>query len=123
MNKDFDFLPTLNDGVLRTNRNKFAPVERNVNRCVVRVKTTTWADRRGLHTKKSLTFLRRQCEGFNLLEEDAEAIGAEDVVPRIMNLDECEDGIYDVVTCNESRDYETGHIDDYDYMLVPTGET
>ena len=59
-----------------------------VNRCTVRVKTTTWADERGLHTKKSLTFLRRKCEGFNFLAEDASMIGAEDVLLRIVNLGE-----------------------------------
>ena len=94
------------------------PVDVNVSRCTVRVKTTAWADKRGLHTKKSLTFLRRQCEGFNILAEDADAIGAEEVLPRIVNLGEVEDGIYEVVACNESHDYETGYVDDYDYRLV-----
>ncbi len=95
------------------------PVDVNVSRCTVRVKTTVWADKRGLHTKKSLTFLRRQCEGFNVLAEDASAIGAEEVFPRILNLGEVEDGIYEVVVCNESHDYETGYVDDYDYRLMP----
>ena len=94
------------------------PVDVNVSRCTVRVKTTAWADKRGLHTKKSLTFLRRQCEGFNILAEDADAIGAEEVLPRIVNLGEVEDGIYEVVACNESYDYETGYVDDYNYRLV-----
>lgn len=94
------------------------PVDVNVSRCTVRVKTTVWADKRGVHTKKSLTFLRRQCEGFNILAEDASAIGAEEVFPRILNLGEVEDGIYEVVVCNESHDYETGCVDDYDYQLV-----
>ncbi len=99
------------------------PVDVNVSRCTVRVKTTTWANKRGLHTKKSLTFLRRQCEGFNVLDEDARAIGAEEVLPRILNLNEVEDGIYRVVVCNESHDYETGYVDDYDYRLVPKEPT
>ena len=88
------------------------------NRCVVRLRTTMWADKTGLHTKKSLTFLRRKSEGFNVLEEDASAAGVEEVLPRILNLDECPDGVYEVVVCNESRDYETGSVDDYDYRLV-----
>ena len=92
-------------------------VDVNVSRCTVRVKTTVWADKRGLHTKKSLTFLRRRCEGFNVLAEDASAIGAEEVLPRILNFGEVEDGIYEVVVCNESHDYETGYVDDYDYRL------
>ena len=88
------------------------------NRCVVRLRTTMWADKTGLHMKKSLTFLRRKSEGFNLIEEDIGAVGAEQVLSRILNIDECQDGIYEVVTCNESRDYETGYIDCYDYRLV-----
>ena len=95
------------------------PVDVNVSRCTVRVKTTVWADKRGLHTKKSLTFLRRRCEGFNVLAEDASAIGAEEVLLRILNLGEVKDGIYEVVVCNESHDYETGYVDDYDYRLMP----
>ena len=94
------------------------PVDVNVSRCTVRVKTTAWADERGLHTKKSLTFLRRRCEGFNVLAEDASAIGAEEVLLRILNLGEVEDGIYEVAVCNKSHDYETGYVDDYDYRLV-----
>lgn len=91
-------------------------------RCTVRIKTNAWTDKRGLHMKKSLVFLRRHCEGFNDLEEDARAIGAEEVLPRILNLGQCKDGIYEVVICNESRDYETGYIDDYDYRLVTAKE-
>ena len=98
------------------------PVDVNVSRCTVRVKTTAWADKRGLHTKKSLTFLRRQCEGFNVIAEDVIAIGAGEVLPRILNLGEVEDGIYEVVVCNESRDYETGYVDDYDYRLVTAND-
>jgi hypothetical protein len=98
------------------------PVDVNVSRCTVRVKTAVWADERGLHTKKSLTFLRRQCEGFNLLAEDASAIGAEEVLPRILNLGEVEDGVYEVVACNKSYDYETGYVEDYYYRLVTAND-
>ena len=89
-----------------------------VSKCVVRVKTTVWSDKRGLHTKRSLTFLRRRCEGVNILEEDVGAIGAEEVTSRIPNLWEVKDGVYTLVTCNDRRDYETGYIEDYDYKLV-----
>lgn len=91
------------------------------NRCVVRLRATIWSDKSGIYTKKSLTFLRRQCDGFNILDEDAKAIGAEHIIPRIINLDECRDGVYEVVPCNESHDFESGHIDDYDYKLIAAG--
>jgi hypothetical protein len=93
-------------------------VGKQLNRCVVRLRTTMWADKNGIHMRKSLTFLRRKSEGFNVLEEDVSAVGVEEVVPRILNMDECPDGIYEVVMCNESHDFETGYIDDYDYRLV-----
>lgn len=87
--------------------------------CVVRVKTTFWSDKRGVHTKKSLLYLRRRSFGFNLLEADSDAMGAEEVLIRIVNLDKIEEGIYQLVTCNERHDWETGYVDDYDYRLIP----
>lgn len=87
--------------------------------CVVKLATTTWADNRGLHTKKSITFLRRKCAGFNVLEEEAGAVGAVDAVNSILNLDECEDGIYEVIVCNETHNWESGHVDGYDLKLIP----
>jgi hypothetical protein len=87
-------------------------------RCIVRVTTNFYSDKRGLHVNKSITFLRRQCKGFNVLETDANECGAEDTIARIINLDSVSDGIYEVVTCNERRDWESGTIDSYDYQLV-----
>ena len=87
--------------------------------CVVRLHSSAWSDKRGLHIKRSLTFLRKQCVGFNILEEDANISGAIEVVPRIINLDACSDGTYIVKTCNEQRDWETGYVDEYDYELIP----
>jgi len=89
-----------------------------MNLCTVRLTTSMWKNERGLHFKKSLTYLKRQCAGFNILEEDTCSIGAEEVVPRIINLLDVPDGIYQVATCNESKDWETGFVDDYDYLLV-----
>jgi len=89
------------------------------NICVVRLRTTSWINKRGIHTQKSLIFLRRQCKGYNILEEDAMMVDVDTVTLNIVNLDECEDGIYKVSICNESRDWETGHIDSYDYQLIP----
>lgn len=89
------------------------------NLCVVKLTTATWADKRGLHTKKSIIYLRRKCTGFNMLEEEDSAVGAVDAVNSIINLDECVDGIYEVVACNETHDWESGHVDGYDLKLIP----
>ena len=86
---------------------------------VVRVRTSVWSDRRGLYVKRSVAFLRKQSTGTGPLYEEISAVGAEQAVARILNLDTCEDGIYQVVLCNQKRDWETGYIDDYDFRLEP----
>lgn len=88
-------------------------------RCVVRLSTSAWSDKRGLHLKKSLTYLRRKSQGWNALADEADAVGDLDAFGSIINLDECEDGVYEVVTRNHSRDWETGIIDGYDLKLIP----
>lgn len=89
------------------------------NICIVRLSTNSWKDDRGVHFKKSLNFLKRKCKGFNILAEDCDVVGAEDVIPKIINLLNIPDGVYQLTTCNESKDWETGYVDDYDYKLVP----
>lgn len=92
--------------------------KKQINKCVVRLRTTMYSDKKGIHIKKSLTFLLRQCEGYNIIEEDSSNVGAEEIFHRIINFDKCEDGIYEVIPCNERHDYETGYIEYYDYKLV-----
>ncbi len=89
------------------------------NRCVIRLLTSTWSDKKGLHLKRSLIFLRRKCIGYNVLEEESSDIGIDKVICSITNLDQCEDGIYEVITHNIKYDYETGYADDWDYKLIP----
>ena len=92
-------------------------------KCIVRLITSHWHDPDGIYEKKSLKFLKRKCNGFNIISEDAGYVGASEVVKRITNLDICEDGIYEVVICNEFSAWETPHIvEDYDYKLVPFAE-
>lgn len=88
--------------------------------CIVRLTTSVWHDGSGVHIKKTLRYLRRQCKGYNILEEDSHNGGADEVTKRITNLDECKDGVYQVITCNEWSSWETPHIiEDYDYKLIP----
>ena len=89
-------------------------------KCVIRLTTGYWHDCNGVYVKKSLRFLKRKCVGFNILYEDAYNGGAESVIPNIINLHECKDGIYQIVTINEFSAWETPHIlEDYDYKLIP----
>lgn len=87
--------------------------------CVVRLSTSYWTSARGMHQRKDLTYLRRQCQGFNILEEEAANVGAPDAVANIINIDACDDGVYQVVSCNEDVDFETGQVDSWNLKLIP----
>jgi hypothetical protein len=84
---------------------------------VVKLSTSYWKNRKGIHIKRSLNFMRRLSKGYNVLEEDFNSIGGT-IVDQIINLNECVDGLYEVILCNEQKDWETGHIEDYDYKLI-----
>lgn len=94
------------------------PIE-DPTKLVVRLTTSAWHDRNGIHFKQSLRFLKRKSTGVNFLEDDATNIGDLDVVSRIRNLGSVDDGVYEVLTCNHKYDWETGQLDDYDYHLIP----
>jgi hypothetical protein len=88
---------------------------------VVRVRTSFWSDRRGLHTKRDLTYLKTLSSGHNFLAEDAGCIGANDIFPLITNLDnDLEDGIYEVII--SAYDADSENVDYYEYTLVPFNE-
>lgn len=91
-------------------------------RLFVRLSTQMWGDKNGLYQKTVIKFLKRRSVGFNFLEEDCAMMGADEVLPRIINLNSCEDGIYQVVICNEHKDWETGRVEDWDYELVKVEE-
>lgn len=63
--------------------------------------------------------MRKHCYGLNLLEEELGSVGPIDTLERIANIGTCDDGLYEVKAYNESYDYETGYIDNYDLRLVP----
>lgn len=86
---------------------------------VVRLRRSFWHDTRGVYQRTELKYLRRNCVGWNFLHEDCQNIGAEELVPRIVNLDKCKDGVYQLIIVNPSIDWETGTMEDYDYKLVP----
>jgi len=91
-------------------------------RIVVALRTSCWADSRGLHMRRDLCYLKRKCVGFNFLDEDSRCVGPEEVVPRVVNLNEVPDGEYEVVIVNHKYDWESGMLEDYDYKLVPVTE-
>ena len=85
---------------------------------VVRLTTSSWNSGGQIHVKKTLRFLKRKSSGYNILTEDCDAIGVDGVVSRITNINDVEDGMYEIVVCDEIKCWETGFIEDYSYKLV-----
>lgn len=85
---------------------------------VVKIETSYWHDKNGAYAKKSLKVLKRKSFGYNLLLEECGMSGAE-IISRILNFNESTDGIYELIVCNISTDWETGYVDDWDLKLVP----
>ena len=90
--------------------------EKQVHRTVVRVTTNCYSDGESYTFKKTIRRLKRKSEGYNQLEGVVELCD-ENVC--ITNLLDVSDGVYELVTCNHYKDYETGYIEDWDWMLVP----
>ena len=88
--------------------------------CVcVSVRTSKYRTSRGVAYYRELRFLKRRTTGFNFFEEDIAQIGADEAISQITNLNTVKDGRYKIVMVNMSYDYETGHLDSWDYELQP----
>lgn len=87
------------------------------NEVVVRIATSTWSSKSGINIQKRISYQKRKSIGFNFFEEEVSQVGSE-VVEKITNLYEVPDGLYTIDICNERRDWQSGHIEDYDYVLV-----
>jgi len=91
---------------------------KKVHREVVRVATSCWKDKRGVHIKKSLMLQKKLSEGHQMFNESFDD-GAEFELSRIENLNEVKDGLYEIITINIETDWETGYLEACDYKLVP----
>lgn len=87
-------------------------------RCVVRLSTSIWQDKSGVHIKRTLRTLKRLSTGYDILKEDSIQGGANAVIPLICNLDACKDGIYQL-TYLGSLDTDLCTYDIYGYKLIP----
>ena len=67
-----------------------------------------------LTEKFEFRLLKRKSKGAlsDLIDEASYDIPA-------IDFSKYEEGIYQLVTCNESYDIESGYVDDYDFKLVP----
>lgn len=86
----------------------------------VRVIKTAYISKNGCeyNYQTKLRVLRKLSNFDHPFFEDCQNTSIKDVLDRIINLDDVDGGIYQVITCNYSRDWETGYIDDWDYKLV-----
>ena len=94
----------------------------NANLVVGRISTSYWRNSRGIHSKRSFTYLKRHSKGSNIVAEDALEVGAETTVETILNFHQVPDGIYYVIVRDQHRDPESGAIDEYNLELVPYTE-
>jgi len=84
----------------------------------VRIRDTRFATKRGFAFRRDVEFVRRECIGYNFVEEEIAMIGADDALEMIVNLHTVNPGKYLVDICNVRRDWETGQVDDYDFELI-----
>ncbi len=96
--------------------------ETQENCCVVRLATSIWSNNDGVFFKKSLYYLRRKSKGYNILQEEVDAMSCSDAYRSIVNLDDYSDGVYRIGITNESHDFESGLCDGYDLILIPYEE-
>jgi hypothetical protein len=92
-------------------------------RIVVRLTTNYYCNNQKAVIKKELRFLKRKSYGDNFFIEDCGSGGDDIVIKSIENLDECEDGIYELVTCDVSYDWETGYADGWNWKLIEYKES
>lgn len=94
------------------------PTGEKVTLTVIRLSTTYFTNSNGEYImQKKVRRLKRKSKGFDFLEEDASAVGTP--LDMINNLHEVKDGTYEVKMTNVLRDYETGHIEEWEYKLIP----
>lgn len=89
---------------------------------VVRLSTSMWSDKNGVHVKRSLRHLRRKCVLWNAFEEEVSCVGVEEAIGSLTNLNECEDGVYEIICIGVHRDWETEEVDEWHYKLIPFEE-
>lgn len=93
--------------------------ESNKIRAVYRLSRSYWKSGNSINCKISLTRLARKSTGYKYFEEECDMGGCDLAWKHIINLNECKDGIYELITVNISKDWETGYVDDYDFKLIP----
>lgn len=87
-------------------------------KCVVRVQTEAYKRGNTYFYGKSIRVLKGKTT-FDFLHEESQAIGIQDALENILNLDELSNGVYEFVIANQSYDIESGYLDDWGLRLIP----
>ena len=87
-----------------------------ISRNYFQTKTGEFVSEVRMRVMKKLSFMRQ------VFEEDFSCCGPEDVIDRIINLNEVNPGLYEMITVNQTTDRETGYVDGWDYKLIPYKE-
>ena len=87
-------------------------------RLIVMVTTSNYLSGNKMVSKRELYPLKRksQLSFHDMFPDPIECMNS------ITNFHEVDEGIYEVIMINESRDWETGYLDDWEYKLIPYKE-
>lgn len=87
-------------------------------RMVVRVYTTIWEDRKGIHVARHVAYQKKKSYGYQLQDLVAD-IGVEEVVSKLVGLDNIPDGLYQVEFSDVERNWEDNSVESYMLKLSP----
>ncbi len=87
----------------------------------VRVSTSYYYSRDALNCLKRISLLKRRSskEAQYWFSEENAMAGSDGLFKSIININKVEDGIYTLDICNISKDWETGYLDSWDWVLTP----
>lgn len=86
--------------------------------CIVKLGTEAYK-RGGVYFHgRTIRVLRKQTT-YDLLADEVDNIGLYDAIESIINLNDVEDGVYQLMHANIGTDWETGWVESWDLKLVP----
>ena len=86
--------------------------------CVVRVQTEAFKRGDSYFYGKSIRVLKKLTE-YDVLHEECQAVGVQEGLENLININIVDDGLYQIVIGHASYDCETGYLDDWDLKLIP----
>lgn len=85
--------------------------------CIVRIGTEAFKRGDTYLYGRTLRVLKSKTD-FDAIHEESQNIGVQEALENIVNLQSVEDGLYSLVMCNLSHDWESGYIDDWNLKLI-----